>query len=208
MPRAADPAVREKLLSVAAHVLAVDGPRALSTRRLAAEAGTSTMSVYTYFGGMDQLRRELRRDGFARLCVALDDVPSTPDPVADLAAAVLTYVTVGVDNPAVYRALFVDSPPERDDDAGAGVHDRLTDLVRRCAEAGRFDLGEPALASMWAAEVWLTAHGAVHLTQAGLLAAEPIRFLATDMLYRLLVGYGDRPERARASIDEAAGSGP
>jgi len=202
MPRAADPAVREKLFSVAARILAVDGPQALTTRRLAAEAGTSTMSVYTYFGGMDQLRRELRRDGFDRLCAAIDALAVTRDPVADLAAAVLTYVTIGVDDPAVYRALFVDPPPERDDDAGTGVYNRLLALVGRCVDAGRFDPAEPTLASAWAAEVWLTGHGAVNLSHAGLLPAEPIQFLVTDMLYRLMVGYGDRPESARASIDK------
>lgn len=208
MPRAADPAVRAKLFSVAARVLATDGPKALTTRRLAAEVGTSTMSVYTHFGSMDQLRRELRRDGFDRICAAIDTVSATHDPVADLATAVLTYVTVGIENPAVYRSLFADAPPERDDDAGAGVYDRLLGLVGRCVDAGRFDPAEPTLASVWAAEAWLTGHGVVNLAHAGLLPAEPIRFLATDMLYRLMIGYGDRPESARASIDDATESLP
>ena len=203
MPRAADPAVRAKLFSVAAEMLASDGPRALTTRRLAAGAGTSTMSVYTHFGSMDQLRRELRRDGFDRLCAALDAVPVTRDPVADLAAAVLTYVTAGVEDPAVYRSLFVDAPPEGDDDAGTGVYDRLRGLVDRCVDAGRFDDADPTLASTWAAETWLAGHGAVNLTHAGLLPAEPIRFLVTDMLYRLVIGFGDRPDSARASLDSA-----
>ncbi len=206
MPRAADPAVRERILAAATDVLAAEGPRALSTRRLAAEAGTSTMAVYTYFGGMDELRRELRRDGFAQLCAALDALPATDDPVADLAAAVGTYVALGAAHPARYRALLVDLPPEHDEGAGAGVHERFAALIDRCAGAGRLPHHEPGLTAMWAAQVWLAAHGVVHLTQSRLLPAEPVGHLLADMLQRLLVGFGDRPERARASVTRGLGN--
>ncbi len=203
MPRPADPAVREKLLAMAAEVLATDGPKALTTRRLATEAGTSTMAVYTYFGSMDELRRELRRDGFAYVCTAIDAVPRTDDAVADLATVVDAYVALGADNPAWYRALFIDLPPEHDDHLGVGVHQRLVALLDRCVDTGRFSRPEPAGGHLWAAEVWLAAHGVVHLTQSRLLPAEALNHLQGDMLFRLCVGFGDRPELARASIDSS-----
>lgn len=202
MPRAADPAVRDRLLATAADILATEGPRSLTTRRLATEAGTSTMAVYTYFGSMDDLRRELRSDGFAHLCDALDALPSTEDPLVDLAAAVGTYVALGTTNPAWYRALFVDLPPDDDDQAGIGVYERLVALVDRCIRAGRFTDSEPA-AAVWAAEVWLAGHGVVNLGQSRLLPVDSLRHLLSDMLYRLAVGFGDRPDRARASVEES-----
>ena len=50
MPRAADPAVRAKLFSVAAEMLASDGPRALTTRLLAAGAGIGAFFCPTGVG--------------------------------------------------------------------------------------------------------------------------------------------------------------
>ncbi len=44
--------VRERLIDGGIRLLERDGPQALSVRNLAAEVGTSTMAVYTHFGGM------------------------------------------------------------------------------------------------------------------------------------------------------------
>ena len=120
--------------------------------------------------------------------------------MADLAAAVATYVALGAAHPARYRVLLVDLPPRHDERAGAGVHERFAALIDRCAAAGRFSRHEPGITAMWAGEVWLAAHGIVHLTQVGLLPEEPRRHLLADMLQRLAIGFGDRPERAAASV--------
>ena len=44
--------VRDELLHVVVDILNQDGPDGLQTRKIASAAGTSTMAVYTYFGGM------------------------------------------------------------------------------------------------------------------------------------------------------------
>jgi AcrR family transcriptional regulator len=201
-PRPADPAVRTALIEAGARILAVDGPGALSTRRLAAETGTSTMAVYTYFGSMDELRRGIRAEGFARLAGRLGALPRTRDAVADLAAGGLAYLTSGLDSPALYRAMFTDRPPAGDDDAGAEVFQRVVDDVTRCMAAGRFDSTDPSLAVPWAGEIWTMRHGMVTLVLSGLLPTEQARFLLTDMTYRLVVGYGDTPSAARPSVEE------
>lgn len=199
-PRPADPAIRAALIQTAARILATDGPGALSTRRLAAEAGTSTMAVYTHFGSMDQLRRAIRAEGFARLAGQLDARPRSEDAVADLAAGGLTYLTSGLASPELYRAMFTDRPPEGDDDAGAGIFQRLAGEVTRCITAGRFSPADPSLARAWAGEIWTMRHGIVTLALTGLLPPQQVRFLLTDMTYRLAVGYGDDPAAARRSI--------
>src|SRR2546430_15633515 len=84
-PRRTDPTMRPALLEVAARLLAEEGPAALSTQRIAADAGSSTMAVYTYFGGMSGLVREIVHAGFARLEENLNRVHDTDDPVADMA---------------------------------------------------------------------------------------------------------------------------
>ena len=55
--------VRRRLVEVAADLLGEEGPAALSARRLAREAGTSTMAVYTHFGGMPALVRAVVAEG-------------------------------------------------------------------------------------------------------------------------------------------------
>ena len=78
--------MRRRLLESAAHLLGEEGPSALSARRLAAEAGTSTMAVYTHFGGMPALVRAVVAEGFRRLYERVGAVPLTDDPVHDLHA--------------------------------------------------------------------------------------------------------------------------
>jgi AcrR family transcriptional regulator len=205
-PRSADPAVRAALIAAAARLLAADGPRALSTRRLATEAGTTTMAVYTHFGSMDEVRRAVRQDGFARLTDALGSLAPTDDPVADLAAGAVAYFANGLANPESYRAMFVDQPPDEEHDAGEPTFRHLLAAVTRCVEAGRFDPADSKTLSMWAAEIWTAQHGMVTLALSRLLPAEQIRFVLTDMIYRLCVGFGDEPAAARASVDLVAES--
>jgi AcrR family transcriptional regulator len=201
-PRPADPAIRAALIEAGARILAVDGPSALSTRRLAAETGASTMAVYTYFGSMDELRRAIRAEGFTRLADMLEALPRTQDAVADLAAGGLSYLTSGLASPALYRAMFSDRPPAGDDDAGTEVFQRVVDDVTRCMAAGRFDSAEPSMTVPWAGEIWTMRHGLVTLALTGLLPAQQIQFLLADMTYRLAVGYGDQPSAARHSVQE------
>jgi hypothetical protein len=108
-----------------------------------------------------------------------------------------------VANVHLYRAMFLD-PPSEDDDLGAGTYQRLVALVRRCVTAGRFPAGRDSLIPVWAAQVWSMRHGMVTMTVAGLLPGEQARFVLDDMTFRLLVGYGDDPARARRSIERGS----
>lgn len=201
-PRSSDPAVRAALIDVAARILAAEGPRGLSTRRLATEAGLSTMAVYTRFGSMDELRLAIRSEGLARLAAKLDARPCTDDPVADLAADGIIYFTAGLADPEMYRVMFTERPPDGDD-SGTGIFRSLVNTVGRCVEAGRFGPADESLATMWAGEFWTMRHGAVTLALTGLLPERQVRFLLADMTYRLAVGCGDDPAAARCSVEDA-----
>jgi AcrR family transcriptional regulator len=172
------------------------------------------MAVYTHFGSMDEVRRAVRRDGFARLEADLDAVPPTDDPVADLAAAGAAYFANGLAHPELYRAMFVDRPPETaGDDPGAAIFARLADAVARCIDAGRFQPAQPAQpaqpvapATGWAAEVWTMCHGMVLLAQTGQVPVEQVASLLADMTHRLAVGYGDDRAAAEESVRRGQGS--
>jgi hypothetical protein len=96
--------------------------------------------------------------------------------------------------------MFTDRPPAGDDDAGAGTFQRLTDDVTRCIADGRFDAADPSMARAWAGEMWVMRHGMVTLALTDLLPLQQVRFLLTDMTYRLAVGYGDTPSVADRSV--------
>lgn len=199
------------LVEAAARVLAEEGPAALTSRRLAAEIGTSTMAVFSRFQSMAEIRWAVREEGFARLNARLDALPASDDPVADLVAAGEVFFASGVANPHLYRAMFLDRPPE-DDNLGAATFDRLVALIRRCVAAGRFPAAQESLVPVWAAQMWSMRHGMVIMTVAELLPDEQARFVLSDMTFRLLVGYGDDPARAKRSIEQgsraAAGTSP
>ena len=55
------------------------GPDALQTRKIAGAAGTSTMAVYTHFGGMRGLIAEVAAEGLRQFDAALA-MPQTADP--------------------------------------------------------------------------------------------------------------------------------
>ena len=105
-PPATETNPRNRLLQAAIRLLAADGPEALQARRLAAKVGTSTMTVYTHFGGMGQLITEIRREGFLRFGRRLEQVPRGADPVGDLFALGLAYRDWALDNPQLYRLMF------------------------------------------------------------------------------------------------------
>ena len=88
--------VRDEMLHAAVDLLDEHGPDALQTRKVAGAAGTSTMAVYTHFGGMRGLIAELAEEGYRQFDAALT-VPETDDPVADLFALGAAYRRYAID---------------------------------------------------------------------------------------------------------------
>src|SRR5689334_11229447 len=105
-PRRSDPQLRSALIDIGARLLLEEGPRALSTRRVAREAGCSTMAVYTHFGGMNGLVREMVYVGFAGLQRYFTRVSETDDPVSDMALLGRAYRHNAIANPHLYAVMF------------------------------------------------------------------------------------------------------
>jgi AcrR family transcriptional regulator len=74
-----DDALRIKLLDRAGELLSAAGPKALSLRKLAADAETSTTAVYSLFGGKTELVNGLRVEGFQRFRTKMAAVTRTGD---------------------------------------------------------------------------------------------------------------------------------
>ncbi|HWL41747.1 MAG TPA: TetR/AcrR family transcriptional regulator [Ilumatobacter sp.] len=94
------------LIRAAHTILESAGPEALTVRRIAAEAGMSTMNVYSRFEGKHGVIDELYADGFRRLAAQLQAVPTTDDVVHDILSVMDAYRRFAIDNPTYYRVMF------------------------------------------------------------------------------------------------------
>jgi AcrR family transcriptional regulator len=206
-PRRTDPAARPALVDLAARMLAEEGPQALSTRRIAAAAGTSTMAVYTHFGGMQELVRSMVHEGFARLHRRMTGVRQTADPVADVVTLGRAYRGNALANPHLYAVMLGGSSlggfslTEEDRQHGRYTLALLVDAVARCMAAGRYRPGDPELV---AHQLWSALHGLVTLELGGYLVAPYDAEQCVEAQLRdLMIGAGDTAAAAARSVLES-----
>lgn len=200
-PKTADPLVRTALIDAAARLVAAGGADSLTIRRLAAEVGASTMAIYTHFGSMEELRREMRKECFARLGDHLKQVRGTRDPVAYLSSLGWAYCFNALANPHLYRVTFLE--PDNDPEvlaAGLAAYEPLVTAVQRCIDSKRFSDVDPWFVAM---QLFTMTHGVVTLCLAEMIDDETAMTLMHSMAINAFVGFGDDPDAARRSIDRA-----
>lgn len=185
-----------RLVACATELMA--GPEEVTLRRVAAAAGTSTMAVYTHFGGMPGLWRAVRQEGFTRLADRLAAVERTDDPVRDVAAFCAAYLAHGLADRPVYLAMF-DARADLEDgpaaDAAFGV---LVEALARSRDAGRLAADTDPEAA--AVHLWALGHGLLMLVLRGVLPADGLPALVPGMVETVLVGLGDDAAAARRSV--------
>jgi AcrR family transcriptional regulator len=210
--RRADPAVRVRLLEGAARLLAEEGPSALTLRRVATEADTSTMAVYTHFGSMPDLADAVVAEGFARLATLLAQVPRTNDAITDLAGLARAYLVNARQNPHLYAVMFGTASlgkyrPRTADERQHGRYtfDEIVTTAGRAMEQGRLRPAEPlAIAS----QLWTAMHGYVMLDVGGYFGEDGIEHVLVPMFVSLLSGLGADPDAALASIKTLSPANP
>jgi AcrR family transcriptional regulator len=156
---------RDSLLRAASQLLDEEGPDALTVRRIAAAAGVSTMGVYSRFGNKDGVVDALLCDGFEDLLTAMQSVPDTDDPLADLQASCVAYRAFALEHPTHYRIMFGGAVPGFEPSTacratGQSGFAALVDRVQRCLDAGLLTGGT---ATEISASLWATSHGLVSL---------------------------------------------
>lgn len=81
------PTVSERLIAGTLALIAQEGPRDLSVRRLAEASGRSTMCVYTYFKGRIPLLESAHRTAAADILATLDGASSPVAALREFAAS-------------------------------------------------------------------------------------------------------------------------
>lgn len=192
-PKVHDDALRTRLLDRAAELMSSEGPQALSLRRLAAEAGTSTTAVYSLFGGKPGLLTAVYDEAVRRFGAHLAAVAPSDDPLDDLRRLSEAYRRSALDDPHLYEVMFNRRSPAFEPDEAARERSKATfaplvDAVARAIARGQLPAGDPV---ELATACWSCAHGLVSLELGGLLPAEagPPRQLFVTALHALADGW-------------------
>jgi AcrR family transcriptional regulator len=177
-PKEHDEATRERLLQAAEDLWATHGWEALTVRRIAEEAGTSTRALYALFDSKQGLEQALHQVMFTRLRDLLQARERSDDPRRDIAIQALAYRQWAVERPeryalAMHRFLGQRSRPRSDEGLAVSREalDELRQAVRRCHDAGLLLGGrdpEDVVTHLRA-----TVHGLAEFENLGLLGPDP-----------------------------------
>lgn len=128
------------LLDAAESIVATDGLDALSVRRVAERAGTTTRAVYSVFDSREGMLAALGTRAFEILGAWVADAPITNDPTADLVAAGAgQFRRWALEHPALFgvafpRAEIAPALAEQFGPARLKALSGLVDLVRRALD--------------------------------------------------------------------------
>jgi AcrR family transcriptional regulator len=191
-PRLHDARTASALLDEAERIVEAEGLDALTVRRAAAAAGTTTRAVYTAFGSKDALVIALGARGFDLLREQLEGLPETPDPADDLVeAGVAVFRRFATEHPTLFRISIQRTLPDPALSAGYvdAAREALAALHRRLARleaAGR--LGERSVPDA-AAEFHSLCEGLAAMELRGGLRAGDEARLWRDALGALVRGF-------------------
>ncbi len=143
---------QSKIIAAAAQLLHEHGPAAVTTRRVAEQAGVQPPAIYRLFGDKDGLLEAVAEHvmaAFASSKAAIVQAASADnvDPLDDLRAGWQSQIEFGVANPAVFGLLSDPSRVARSPGAQSGKR-VLEARVRRVASAGRLRVSEPRAVGM------------------------------------------------------------
>lgn len=165
--------VRSTLVDAAARIISEEGRPALTNRRVAAEAGTSTMAVYTHFGSSDGLVSAVVDEGFTRLAEHMKSAARDDDPLVVLLSLADAYRHNALENPHLYAVMFraapASIPASEEARRRRDTFDVLVAATRAAMDAGKLRQDD---AECVAGQFWCALHGYVMLELTGLMRAE------------------------------------
>ncbi|WP_344771597.1 TetR/AcrR family transcriptional regulator [Aeromicrobium panaciterrae] len=207
--------IPERLIEATISLLASEGPSAIKARTVAAEAGMSTMVVYSHFGGIPELLRATVDYGFDEMRRGFEEAENTNDPIADLFGMALAARAMARANPHLYDAMFglsnratyrpTRGKPEvlsGHSPAFQSAYAHLTGACERLAASGRVADIDPVAV---AAALWSFVHGYITLELANHFTEfdDPVKEVFLQMGVTFCVGLGDDRASSLASHEKA-----
>lgn len=179
-----DADIRERIVAAGVLALSDDSTAELTVRRVAKLAGSSTMCIYTKFGGRTGMVEAIYRRGFETLRDALSVAtsemvgPAAQDPDERIVAIATAHRRFALDRPALYALLFerplpdFDPTPQLRTEALAAALTLLTEEVRHAQQHGLLLGRDPAHTSylLWTAIHGMTSIELTHVQRSALPA--------------------------------------
>ena len=206
---AARQSLREEILAAAREIITREGFAALTMRKLAERIGYSPAALYMHFRSREEIAREVSREGYADLLVALTRAtePHRDDPAARLRALAHAYVRFGLENPQTYALIFMEDPAylaavfavQSGDDPATRSYQLLVEVAGDLISAGHRppktrQPGKPARAvtpAELAEGFWAAVHGVVSLKlTCPAFPTAPAEVLTGTLVETLLLGLG------------------
>jgi AcrR family transcriptional regulator len=199
---------RDRLVEAGMRLLDSEGPEALQARKIAAEIGASTMTVYTHFGGMNGLLEAIVASSFERFGAALASAPTTDDPMADFFVMGYAYREFALASPQRYRLMFGPASPQAfraatsEMPVATATFGQLVSAVGRIVATGRIRADDVV---DLAGRVWSMIHGVVLLEITGAFEHDghALTHILGPMTVDMFVGMGDDREHAERSLQRA-----
>ncbi len=169
-PKEHDDNTRSALLECAGRILELEGPDAVSVRRVAIDAGTSTRAIYSLFGGKEGLLSAIYREMAATLAELHGAVPVREDVTTELLELCLAYRNSMRRHPSLYPVIFKGvpgfTPTEEDERVARQGLTRVVTALQRGLDEGTF-VGRRA--QDMANQLWALVHGLASLELKGAL---------------------------------------
>lgn len=192
---------RNRLLEIAAHIVATEGAGALTVRRLAHDLGTSTMSLYSHFAGKDELIEATADEFVIRFADALRAVPSTDDALYDFVCMSNRYRSISLENRDLYRVALAGGRLSLATNTPRGIRDLFEYCVMavgRCIAEGSLTVADPREGLM---VFWTAVHGQVGLEMERVFPSVEAAQTAWENCFgAMLIGLGAKPAVASALL--------
>lgn len=159
--------MRRAILAAATRIVAEEGARALSARRLADEVGASTKVIYSHFNGMPGVIDALYAEGFTALAAKLEHARTHARPRQRVRAVANAYRAFAATSPDLFDLMYgpriATLLPTRE--ARIPARPSLDVLITMFSDRG----SKPAAAEDQARALWVAMHGVVVLERTGWL---------------------------------------
>jgi AcrR family transcriptional regulator len=159
-------ALRKKIIQAATELFREVGYEAVSMRKIARRVEYSVGSLYLHYRDKDELFFAVQQAAFRTAFAYIEQITADADPMDRLMMLGQRYVRFGVENPDLYRLMFMmEGPMEALEEneqwrSGLQLHNLLTDTVTDCIESGQIRSEHPDGLSFG---LWSLVHGMVSL---------------------------------------------
>ena len=197
--------LRAAILRAADEEFSIHGYEDFSLRRVAERIGYSPTTIYLYFQNKDDLLLQTVKSGFAAFDEAIGRAAQNSDePLQQLENLGRAYLDFGIDNPTLYRMMFMQptdfhllprllgsgTPDEEKHNAAENAHrvaaqELLVEAVERGIAQGILCDGN----AIWMADaLWASVHGLVSLAASPLMEPDHARKIADPLLQTVIRG--------------------